>query len=256
MKKLLIGNLKMNLLSPTEREDFLKLFKEEIKKSDLKNTEIVMCPSAVHLEKFVEYFRKNGIDAQVGAQNVFWKREGAYTGEISPRMISNLGAKWSLVGHSERRIYLGETDEMINFKIKEILKNGLKTIFCVGENEDERRAGLIQKVLARQITVGLRDVLYFSLEKIILAYEPVWAIGTGKTPSVNDIMEARLLIKKTIAEKYGLKTAEKIQIVYGGSVSAANVTDVCLKTGMDGVLVGGASLDQWEFLKIAKKIDG
>ena len=252
MNKLLIGNLKMHLLSPEERDQYFKLFKRELKIADIKSTDVILCPPAIYLESFAKEFGRGKVE--IGAQNLYWEKSGAYTGEISADMIKNIKAEFVIIGHSERRKYFGETEESVNLKIKVALKSGLSPIFCVGETEEERKMGSTKDVIVDQIIGGLQDIPRTRMNQIIFAYEPVWAIGSNITPSVNDIMEARLLIKKILAHKYGNKYAEEIKIVYGGSVNSKNVQQVCLEPGMDGVLIGGVSLKPYEFLKVGEQL--
>ncbi len=255
-KKIIIANLKMNILSLRERDLFWSSLTKESKltKKQIKNkTEVIICPPSIYLESFVKRFKKNQW-INIGAQNIHWEKKGAFTGEISVPMLKGLDIKWSIIGHSERRKYFCETDEIVNQKILIALKNDILPIFCTGETAKEKEKGKRKEVLTNQIIKGLNQVSKARVEKIIFAYEPVWAIGTGETPSADDILEARLLIKKIIAKKYSLKIAEKIKIIYGGSVVSKNANQVILKSQMDGALVGGASLYPKEFFKIIAKI--
>ena len=253
MNKLIIGNLKMNLLSALERDRYFNNFKQEAAGKRIKNAKIVICPPAVHLEAFQELKRKNVF---LGAQNIFWERSGSFTGEVSPGMVKNLGADFVILGHSERRRYFCENNQEINLKIGAALKNGLKPILCVGENEEQKENGIL--AIVEQLDGCLRKISRVKIEDIIICYEPVWAISSNNPdhlPTTNEIMSARLLIKKFLVEKYGVKIAEKTNIIYGGSVDAKNVGEVCLDPGIDGVLVGKESLTPYEFIKIAKIID-
>ncbi|MCX6765689.1 MAG: triose-phosphate isomerase [Candidatus Moranbacteria bacterium] len=250
--KYVVGNLKMNILSPLERDCYFKLFKKEIVGIKFKNTEIVLCPPFVYLEDFVSNL--GGKYVRIGAQNVFEERSGSYTGEISPPMIKNLGAEYVIVGHSERRRYFGETNASANLKLKASAKAGLHPVYCVGETQEERDAGLTQNVVNLQIEEGLSDVPSAYLENIILVYEPVWSVGTDVVPTSDEVMEARILIKKILVDKYGAKFAERIKILYGGSVKEKNIERLCLEPGMDGVLVGRESLTPYEFIKLAQII--
>jgi triosephosphate isomerase len=258
MPKYIIGNLKMNLLSPTECDLYLADFNNEAKNLKLRNTEIVLCPPYVYLEKFAENFkRKKGV--KVGAQDAFWEKEGAYTGEISVPMIKNLGCEYIILGHSERRKYFGETNETANLKIKAALKSGVTPIYCIGESREERKMNLTKEVIIRQLQEGLQDISRMNLEKTIICYEPVWAISSNNPdflPTSNEIMEARLLIKKILTEKYGSKYALMARIIYGGSVNCKITEKVCLNPEMDGVLVGRESLTPHELIKIATLLNG
>lgn len=249
MKKLVIGNLKMNLISPLERERYIELLKKELTGNKLKNTQIVLCPPTVHLEAFAEMKNKK---ISIGAQNIFWERSGSFTGEISADMVKNIGAEFTLVGHSERRKYFCEKDEEINLKIKAALKAGLSPVLCVGETKIEKATGKTQQIITEQVKKTLQDVPRMKAEQLVIAYEPVWAVGTDITPTVNEIMEAKVLIRKILVGLFGKKYAELVRVVYGGSVNTKNAKAVCLDPGMDGVLVGRESLTPYEFIKIAE----
>jgi len=240
----------MNLITVAERDEYLKLFKKEMKDKRLSNVDIILCPPFVHLEAFNKNFQRGKV--KIGTQNLFWERKGAYTGEVSPAMVKNLGAEAAIIGHSERRRYFQETDKMVNLKIRAAFKIGINPIFCVGETEKEKNAGLAAEIIKRQVIEGLKGVSKFQLPKIIFAYEPVWAIGSGLIPSSNEILSVKLLIRKILTEKYGMKSAQLPKILYGGSVNFKIVKQVCVESKMDGVLVGGESLFPHSFLKIAE----
>jgi triosephosphate isomerase len=216
MKKIIVGNFKMNPLSKKKAEELFKAF--DIKTKNI----VILCPPFTYLQKGNNYV--------LGAQNCFYKNEGAYTGEISPRMIKDLGCKYVIIGHSERREIFKEDNECINLKIKTCLENRLKPILCIGEKLREDR----EQVLRAQLK-GIND------KNIIIAYEPVWAIGTGKACELEDILSSYNLIKKIAKEN---------KVLYGGSVNSINAKDIINIT--DGVLVGGASINKKEFLKIIK----
>ena len=242
---LIIANWKMNPASFVEAENLLKVIKSGIKKSD--DIKIVICPPAVYLSKI-----KPDPSFDLGIQNIFWEDKGAYTGEISAPMAKKLGASRAIIGHSERRIYLGETDEMINKKIKSALKNNLKPILCVGETLEEKNQDKTSEVISSQLESALENISKFQIlnSRFHLAYEPIWAIGTGEIPSTNEVMSAALLIRKVITNLYDRQTADNLSILYGGSVTSKNASDFIDSAGMDGLLVGGASLNASEFLKI------
>jgi len=253
MEKLVIGNMKMNLLSPLERKRYLSLLKKELKGQKLKQVQLILCPPFIHLEEF----KKSKIKKiNLGAQNMFWERKGSFTGEISPAMLKNIGCEYVILGHSERRRYFAERDEEINLKLISALKNGLQPILCVGENKSQRKNSAA--VIVNQLQNCLNKVSRPKMEKVVICYEPVWAISSNNPdhlPTTDEIMSARLLIKKFLVEKYGLKTAEKVKIIYGGSVSSTTVKQTCEDSGMEGVLIGKASLEPFEFIKIAKIIN-
>lgn len=218
MKKIIIANWKMNPDSP---EEAVKIF-NEIKVGS------VVCPPFTFIPLL-----KNGV---LGGQDLFWEEKGAYTGEVSALMLKNLGCKYVIVGHSERRKYFNETDESVNKKLKSAVSAGLIPIFCVGETEEERNAGRAKEVVERQIRAGVEG-------EIIIAYEPVWAIGTGNACGVDDAKEMLEFIK----------TIKNVPVVYGGSVNGNNAKSYVKDAGYDGLLVGGASLKPDEFLKIIKE---
>lgn len=242
MKRLIIGNWKMN---PSSLEEAKKLF-VEVKNGTrgLKNVETVMCPPFVYLPLF------KGLN--LGAQNTFYEEKGAFTGEISPLMLKNLGIKYVILGHSERRKVFGEIDEKINKKIKRALASRLKVIFCVGENKEEWEKGKKSEVLTEQIKKGLSGVTGKEIKDIVIAYEPVFAIGTGNNCSVDETMSSILQIRKIIFNLYNRQAADNIKIIYGGSVKSDNSGQYIKDARVDGLLVGGASLDKKEFIKIAK----
>lgn len=235
MKKIIIANWKMNPSSEKEAVELFNAVKNGIKES--KNTEVVICPPFIYLPILKGPVLGEVEGMILGAQNVFFKSEGAYTGEISPSMLKNFNVEYVIVGHSERRT-LGETNDLINKKIKALLDIGLKVIFCIGEKE----GGNKEEVLKKQISEGLKDVE--SLENVILAYEPVWAIGTGKNCSVEETKNSIEFIKKILSQN--------INVLYGGSVKSSNASDYLKNGGVDGLLVGGASLKPEEFVKIVE----
>ncbi len=244
-QKLIVANWKMNPVSLKEADSIIRTVKSGIKK--LENVKVVICPPYFYISNI-----KSGTAFDVGAQNVFWEDSGAYTGEISSKMAKNLGAGYAIIGHSERRIYLGETDKIVNQKINSALKNGLKPVFCVGESREERDKDRAGDVIANEIEKGLEGVPegYLMNNNLIIAYEPIWAIGTGNTPTSDDIMSMALLIRKVITKLYDRKIADNLPIIYGGSVNSENALDFVDKAGMDGLLVGGASLNASEFVRI------
>ena len=253
MEKLVVANMKMNILSPVERERYFKLFKKEIAGKKMTRTEIVLCPPAVHLEAFKKLKSKK---VSLGAQNIFWERSGSYTGEVSADMVKNFGADYVILGHSERRRYFGENNEEISLKIMAALKTGISPILCVGEND--KRGNSAGAVLA-QLKSCLTEVTVTRIENVVICYEPVWAISANKPdhlPTTDEVMSARILIKKFLVQKYGVKVADKVKIIYGGSVDAKNVKSICVDSGMDGALVGRESLAPFEFVKIAEVING
>ena len=241
----IIANWKMNPVSFGEVDNLIKTIKKGIKKSD--QVKIIICPPVVYLSRI-----KINSSFDLGVQNIFWEDKGAYTGEISAAIAKNLKVRYTIIGHSERRKYLKETDEMINLKIQSALKNNLKPILCVGETLKEKQEDKTSEIIVNQIEKALKNISKFKIQnsKFQVAYEPIWAIGTGETPLTDEIMSANLLIKKTISGLYDRETAEKTPILYGGSVNSKNAYDFVSKTGMNGLLIGGASLNGSEFVKI------
>ena len=243
--KTIIANWKMNPVSFGEAESLIKTIKNGIQESD--NNRIIICPPAVYLSKI-----KANSNFDLGIQNIFWEDKGAYTGEISAVIAKNLKIKYTIIGHSERRKYLNETDEMVNLKIQSALKNNISPILCIGETLKEKQEDKTSEVIIKQLKSAFNGIsnIKYSILNICIAYEPIWAIGTGETPSANEIMSVDLLIKKTISNLYDREIAEKISILYGGSVNSKNAFDFVEKTGMDGLLIGGASLNGSEFVRI------
>ncbi len=230
MKNLIVANWKMNPQTYKEAED---LAKDILKGAEaVKNVEVVICPPFVYLPLL------KGLP--IGGQNCFYEESGAYTGEISPLMLKNLGAEYVIIGHSERRKYFNETNEVINKKIKKALELGLKVIFCVGETAEERDGGKKNEVLESQLKQGLKEIDDFF--NINIAYEPVWAIGTGNNCNVAEAKDAMEFIKNIVKEN--------TRILYGGSVKLDNSASYIKEAGYNGLLVGGASLKPDEFVKI------
>jgi len=252
MQKLIVGNLKMNLLSPQDRDRYLAWMDKELKSRKLKNSEIVLCPPFVHLEAFRKWNNKK---VKLGAQNVFPEEKGSYTGEISPVMLKNLGCEYVIIGHSERRRYFSESGHEINLKLISALKNGLKPILCVGESQVEKDNYETMKVITKQVKDALANVKRAKAEQINIAYEPIWAVGSDIVPAANEIMEARLLIRKILVEMFGKKYAEMVRILYGGSVSPVFAKQTCIDPGMDGALIGRESLVPHGFIKTAEIIN-
>jgi triosephosphate isomerase (TIM) len=255
-EKIVIANFKMYLSSQVEVERWFSIFLKAKKDCGFVGSKIVLCPPEIFLEKF-----KSGIKSKkivFGLQNCFWQNKGAFTGEIGPLMAKSEGADYVILGHSERRFFLGETDAMVARKIETAIAANLQPILCVGENEQQKKSDLMMEVVLGQLEKCLENVSKGKIEKVVICYEPVWAIsanGPQRMPTTNEIMGARLLIKKFLVEKYGRNVSERIRIIYGGSVDDKNIKAVCLDTQMDGVLVGGASQRPYELVKICQVID-
>jgi triosephosphate isomerase len=212
--------------------------------------EIVVCPPYTDVATALEAAR--GSNVSIGVQNVHWKADGAYTGEISAPMLLCLGVTHVIVGHSERRQYFGETDDTVNLRLKTALESGLVPICCVGEVLEEREAGLTEDVLRRQCVRAFHAISAKKAAKLIVAYEPVWAIGTGKTATPELASEAHAVIRREAAEVFGEQFAAQLRILYGGSVKPENVSSLMSQEEIDGALVGGASLDPKSFAAIVK----
>uniref|UniRef100_A0A832MQD4 Triosephosphate isomerase n=1 Tax=Pseudothermotoga hypogea TaxID=57487 RepID=A0A832MQD4_9THEM len=214
-----------------------------------KRFKIVVCPPFVSLTDVVEITR--GTNISVGAQNCHFERSGAFTGEVSAAMLKAIGIEYVIVGHSERRKYFNETDEMINRKVKSVLSEGMKPILCVGETKEEREKGLTFCVVEMQIRHALYGLSRQEVENIVIAYEPVWAIGTGVVAKPEQAQEVHRFIRKLLSELYDTKLAESIPILYGGSIKPDNFFAIMAQPDVDGGLVGGASLDE-QFVKLAQ----
>jgi len=249
MKLLIIANWKMNPLTEREARRLLTSIKKGLKGK--KNMEIVICPPLPYLSILNGHLSS----LKLGAQNCFWKDKGPYTGEVSPQILKNIGCRYVIIGHSERRQIFKETDEMVNVKIREILRVKLQPIFCIGETEEEKKAGKTFHVLEREIKKGLDKISKKEIEKVIIAYEPIWAIGTKKACEENEVMTVALFIKKLVSRLYNKKVASNIRIIYGGSVDSKNAPDYLRESKMQGLLVGGASLNSKEFIKIIKSLN-
>lgn len=243
-KKVIAGNWKMNML-PNEAIAFIEQITPMIK--DTKN-EVILCVPYVDL--FYSLLSAQNTNIKIGAQNMHWEEKGAYTGEISGQMLKSIGVEYVIIGHSERRQYFAEIDETVNKKIKAALNNNLKPIVCVGETLEQREQGMAEEIITKQTMLALEGLNKEQMENIVLAYEPIWAIGTGKTATSEDANNSIKSIRNKVAELYGQETAEKVIILYGGSVKADNAKELFSTTDIDGGLVGGASLKVEEFSKI------
>lgn len=249
-KLLIIANWKMN--PPTLREAEKLFFDVWSEVRKIKKAEVVICPPFLWLESIRKRYNKALI---LGAQDVFWETSGAYTGEISPPMLKNAGVKCVIIGHSERRGVLGESDEMVNKKVKAAVKSGLTAVLAVGEELKESQE-VVPPVIASQIHKGLAGVTKSQIENIVIAYEPVWAIGTGQADTPDNATRRAIYVRKILVKIVGRARAEKMRIIYGGSVTAKNAASFISRDirGMDGLLVGGASLKAEEFVAIVRAV--
>src|SRR5438270_2848533 len=246
-KKLIAANWKM-YKNPAQTEELFDKFLPLI--FDHNRDEIVVCPPYVDLHAAIESAK--GSNVAVGAQNVYWKDEGAFTGEISAQMLVAVGCTHVIIGHSERRQYFGETDDTVNLRLKAALEHGLTPIVCVGEGLEEREAGLTEDVLRRQCLRAFNALSAKKAAKLVIAYEPVWAIGTGKTATPQMASDAHVIIRGEAANAFGQEFADGLRILYGGSVKPDNANALMSQEEIDGALVGGASLDPKSFAAIVK----
>jgi triosephosphate isomerase (TIM) len=217
---------------------------------DVSDVEVMIAPPFIALAQVAAVVR--GSRVSLGAQNLFWEQEGAYTGEISSEMLMSAGCSHVIIGHSERRQYFGETDESVNKKIVAGFRSGLIPVFCVGESEQEREANETFSVLDKQIRKGLEGFFAKDLGTLVVAYEPVWAIGTGKTATSDQAQEVHTFLRSLIQKQFGGALAGSIRILYGGSVKPGNIAELMTMPDIDGALVGGASLDADTFSKIVQ----
>ena len=212
--------------------------------------DIVICPPFTALSKVGDEISDSSI--MLGAQDVHWEEEGAFTGEISPKMLKDTRARYVIVGHSERRTLFGETDENVNKKVKVVLKYGMVPIMCIGERLEERDNGTTYEVLEKQLARGLKDMAKEDVSRMIIAYEPIWAIGTGRTATPQQAQEAHKFIRDFIEKHFEKEASMKIRIQYGGSVKPDNIARLMAEEDIDGALVGGASLDVNSFVQIVE----
>jgi len=248
MRKIIIaGNWKMNK-DIGESISLVKELKKLVKEFD--DREIVVCPPFTSLAAVGAELK--GSNIKLGAQNMHFKEEGAFTGEVSALMLKEIGVTYVILGHSERRHIFNENDELINKKVKSALENGLKPIFCVGETLDERDADKTKQIVSEQVNKGLENVKKEDMGNVVIAYEPVWAIGTGKTATPEQAEEVHVFIRGILKSMFDDKIAEEKTILYGGSVKPGNIKDLIAQDNIDGVLVGGASLDAKSFSEIVK----
>lgn len=239
------GNWKMH---KTNSEALQLANQIRMKTTDITKTRMIICPPFTALSVVYEVIKDSGI--HLGAQNMFWEKEGAFTGEISAGMLKSTGADYVIIGHSERRQYFGETDETVNKKVKVALENGLKPIVCVGETLEQREGNVTLKVVGKQIRGAFANIKAEDMEKVIVAYEPIWAIGTGKTATPEQAQEVHAEIRKMIAELFSPSVADALVIQYGGSVKPENAESLLKQQDIDGALVGGACLKADSFSAI------
>ena len=250
-RKILAANWKMNF-TQVEAESYLHTFLGEIGEVD--DVEIVVIPPFTSIPVLAQISEKAPF-IRIGAQNMHWERSGAYTGEISPTMLRALFVKYVVIGHSERRSLFGETDETVNRKVHSALEAGLRPIVCVGETAAQRDNEEVETVLKRQLELGLKDLSAKDAAEIVIAYEPVWAIGTGRTATPAQAQEAHHFIRSVLGEIFGPAVSERVRIQYGGSVKPENAQELMRQSDIDGALIGGASLEPHSFAKIIRQTE-
>ncbi len=248
-RPLFAGNWKMHK-GIAETKKFFEEFLPLVRDIDFEDREIMIAPPFVSLFTASEFLK--GSKISLGAQNACWEKSGAFTGEISPVMLKELGVKYVIIGHSERRHIFGETDELIAKRVKGVLEEGLCPILCVGETLEQREKGITFEVIAEQLKQGLKNIKQLLPDALVIAYEPVWAIGTGKTATPSQAEEVHTFIREVLSNIYGKDSANGIRILYGGSVKPDNIKELIVQPNIDGVLVGGASLDPKSFSEICK----
>ncbi|MCX6828475.1 MAG: triose-phosphate isomerase [candidate division Zixibacteria bacterium] len=246
--KIIAGNWKMNKTNP-EAAELTRALVNSIGKID--RPRVVLCPPFTALSEMAKVIKGSSIF--LGAQNIYCQESGAYTGEIAPGMLLTIGVAYVILGHSERREYFSETDNIVNAKVKLALKTGLIPIVCVGEKLADRENGKTEEVVGSQMDGSLDSLSGDEIKKVAIAYEPVWAIGTGKTATTQMAQEVHVFIRNTLKRKYG-EAAETVSILYGGSVNAENAASLLKEEDMDGALVGGASLKADQFTKIVNSV--
>jgi triosephosphate isomerase (TIM) len=246
-RNVIAGNWKM-YKSKNEAKTFAMEFRNLL--TDIKDREIVICPPFLHISTLVEAF--TGSSVKIGGQNLFWEDDGAYTAEISGSMLKSFGASYVIIGHSERRQYFHETDETVNKRLFAALKNGLIPIVCIGETLKERDSGSTFNVIDTQVKNGLKGLAGGDVFRIVVAYEPVWAIGTGKTATPEIAQEVHSYIRSNLSDMFGGEASGSIPIIYGGSVKPDNIDVLMGQKDIDGALVGGASLKTDSFERIVK----
>jgi len=244
-RPIIAGNWKMNKTI----EGTIAFF-QELKKliPQGNDREVIVAPPFTSLYAASNHLNDSNI--RLAAQDIFWEKKGAFTGEVSPGMLKNAGCQYAIIGHSERRQYFHENNETVNQKIKSALEEGLIAILCVGESLEERESKLTFSVVESQVAEGLKEISPDKMQGVVIAYEPIWAIGTGKTASTDQAEEVHLHIRKLLAGLFGKNVSESVRILYGGSVKSDNINDLMAKPNIDGALVGGASLDVQSFAKI------
>jgi len=251
VKLLIVANWKCNPVTLKEARFIFDSIRRGVK--NIRGSEIVICPPFVYLSS--QILKKSG-KVKLGAQNCFWEEKGAFTGEISPAQLRDLGCQYVILGHSERRKYFGESDQIVNQKIRKALKLNLGPILCVGEDFRQKESGLTIEVIRSQVREGLRKISRKQAGKIAIAYEPIWAIGSGNPCEIEEAQSIGLLIRKIVSQLYGITFSRNFRILYGGSMKAENAAPYIKEAGLNGLLIGGASLKPKEFIEIIKGVKG
>ncbi len=246
--KIVAGNWKMNQTFE-KADELLYQIGEKLEDNLPKNVELVICPPALYLELATDFAQE--IEFKIGAQNVSEYDNGAYTGEISAQMLSSMDMDYCIVGHSERRKYFGESSDVLSTKVQRLLEYGIQPIFCVGEQLEERESNKYFDIVKSQISEGIFNLSLSEFSNVVIAYEPVWAIGTGKTASPEQAQEMHAYIRNLVSDKYGVEMADETTILYGGSCNAKNAKELFSQTDVDGGLIGGAALNAEDFITIA-----
>lgn len=234
-----------------EAIEFVQKLAYNLDPTDTEVVEVVVCPPFTALRSVQTVIDADRLQFGLGAQNCHWQEKGAFTGEVSPLMLAKLDVSYVVVGHSERRHIFGETDEQVAKKVRAVIDHGMRPILCVGETLEQREAGSTSEVVVSQLDAGTGKVSQNEADKLVIAYEPVWAIGTGKNALPEDANSVAVLVRERLAERFG-QASERIRILYGGSVKAGNVASFVAQPHVDGALVGGASLDPEEFARIVR----
>lgn len=243
-KGIIAGNWKMNI-TVAEAVNLIEKIKPLVKNAQC---EVVVCPTFLCLDAVIKATK--GSNIKVGAQNMHYEEKGAFTGEVSPSMLKDIGIDYVIIGHSERRQYFNETDDTVNKKLKAAYNHNISPILCMGETLEQREANITEKVLDNQIKLGLQGLTKAQVEKLVIAYEPIWAIGTGKTATADEANETIGFIRKTVGAMFGSDVSEKLRIQYGGSVKPSTISEQMGKSDIDGGLIGGASLKAEDFAGI------
>lgn len=243
-KPIIAGNWKMNML-PNEAEELVKALLPLVKDA---GCDVVVCPPFIDIPCVSSLLK--GSNLHLGCQNIHWEEKGAFTGEIAPGMLEAFGVEFAIIGHSERRQYFGETDEGVNKRAKTALAHGITPIVCVGETLEQREAGVTSAFVSGQTVAAFKDIAKEDVAKVVIAYEPIWAIGTGKTATTEEANETIGVIRAAIAGIYGKETADEVRILYGGSMNPKNASALMAMPEIDGGLIGGASLKPVDFSQV------